>query len=396
MSLPDELIQRIHQSGYQMVLGITGGGASAIGELLRVPGGSKSVLEAVVPYAWESLVEWLGGAPDHACSDRTARAMAMQAFTRARRLAGPAADADHLLGVACTASLASDRPKRGAHRFHLAVQSAGFTGSLSIKLEKDVRTRAEEEALVTRLLICYIATHCGIDLRSLPVLDSIKALTTVMSSGATTPPLTPRVRELLLGSTSAVLLSKQGDDWIELADQQPPSGALVFPGAFNPVHAGHRAMAEYACARLQAPLIFELSIENVAKPPLDYAEIANRMRHFASGDQVCLSRAATFREKSQWFPGATFLVGVDTIVRVADPRFAGSQSARDEGIATIAARGCRFLVFGRVTSGGQFQGLDDASLPHALAALCDGVPEADFRRDLSSTELRQQEEQQQQ
>ena len=66
-----------------MVLAITGGGSGAIADLLEVPGGSRTVLEAVVPYSAAALVEFLRGKPEQFCSARTARAMAMAAFQRA-------------------------------------------------------------------------------------------------------------------------------------------------------------------------------------------------------------------------------------------------------------------------------------------------------------------------
>ena len=56
-----DLIGRIHAAGRPAVLALTGGGASAVGALLAVPGGSRTVLEAVVPYAKNvSLDAWLG------------------------------------------------------------------------------------------------------------------------------------------------------------------------------------------------------------------------------------------------------------------------------------------------------------------------------------------------
>ena len=83
-----------------------------------------------------------------------------------------------------------------------------------------------------------------------------------------------------------------------------------------------------------------------------------------------------------------FAVGADTITRVADARFYGDRGEdRDGAIDEIARLGCRFLVFGRADQEG-FQELDDLSLPDKLRAICDGVPGAEFRIDISSTELR--------
>ena len=83
-----------------------------------------------------------------------------------------------------------------------------------------------------------------------------------------------------------------------------------------------------------------------------------------------------------------FVVGVDTLMRIADPRYYGGDAARrDEAIEQIADVGCRFLAFGRQLDG-KFQTIADVDLPPALRNLCDEVPAADFRADVSSTQLR--------
>ncbi len=73
------------------------------------------------------------------------------------------------------------------------------------------------------------------------------------------------------------------------------------------------------------------------------------------------------------------------------PRFYGGQStARDAALEEFARRGCRFLVFGRDTGAG-FRVRTDLDLPEQLISLCRDVPAAQFRADISSTELRRQE-----
>src|SRR3990172_3279598 len=140
-----DLIERIHAAGCGCVVALTGGGSRAIADLLEVPGASATMLEAVVPYAPEALADWLGGVVDHACSEPTARAMAMAAFERARVLSG--ADPSTLRGIGTTASLATTRPKRGPHRIHIAWQSAQATVSYSSELARGRRTRVEEETI---------------------------------------------------------------------------------------------------------------------------------------------------------------------------------------------------------------------------------------------------------
>src|SRR5207245_1528756 len=107
------LIEAIHQSPLQAVVTVTGGGAGAVADLLAVPGASRTVLAAVIPYHEDALCDFLGYRPDSFCSEPTAQAMALRAYERARDLAS----GHPVCGVGCTASLATDRPKQGEHRF---------------------------------------------------------------------------------------------------------------------------------------------------------------------------------------------------------------------------------------------------------------------------------------
>jgi hypothetical protein len=197
------------------------------------------------------------------------------------------------------------------------------------------------------------------------------------------------VSELLLGARNKVLLTSGVAAPTPTADASLP--ALVFPGAFNPPHAGHLRMAALAEERLNKTLTWELSIANVDKPLLDFIAIRDRVQALQSEDhnrQITLTRAPAFREKAALFPGATFVVGADTVVRIADPRYYGGDIARrDAAIAAIAGHACRFLVFGRQI-GDRFETLSELDLPPALRALCDEVPAAEFREDISSTQIR--------
>ncbi|MEX0613280.1 MAG: CinA family protein [Pirellulales bacterium] len=370
MSASQHVVEQIHASGKQLVLSVTGGGSSAISALLEVHGASASVLEAVVPYAAAALEQWLGAPPEHYCSERTARAMAMAAFERARVLTD--ADPRALRGIGATASLATTRPKRGPHRVHVAWQSAEVTAANSCELVKGERTRAEEEQLARQLILDAVAEACGV--ASLPLLDS--SLHDCVQRRTQQAPAT--WTELLLGERDCIAVD---------GDHAAEETRILFPGAFNPLHSGHERMAALAAERYGAPVTIELSIINVDKPPLDFIEIADRLEQLG-GRRVLLTRAATFVEKARLAPGCVFVVGVDTLWRIADLKYySGDVARRDAAIAAIAEHECRFLVFGRTVED-RFTTLPEVAVPPALRALCDDVPETLFRQDISSTDLR--------
>ena len=166
-----------------------------------------------------------------------------------------------------------------------------------------------------------------------------------------------------------------------------PPPVAVLPGSFNPLHAGHRQLAAVAGRRLGGEVHFELSVANVDKPELPADEAARRVGQFAGLAPVWVTRAATFAEKADLFPGAVFVLGFDTAVRLIDPRYYGHDPARrDVALRTLRDRGCRVLVGGRV-AGGAFR-VWDAAGAGEFGELFEAIPEADFRLDVSSTELR--------
>ncbi|OHB69318.1 MAG: hypothetical protein A2V70_09260 [Planctomycetes bacterium RBG_13_63_9] len=175
---------------------------------------------------------------------------------------------------------------------------------------------------------------------------------------------------------------------LDTVSQGAASGEVILPGAFNPLHVGHRRMADVAGQVLQQPVAMEISILNADKPPLDYLEIERRTGQFAADQGVWLTRAATFEQKSRLFPGTTFVVGTDTLRRIAEPRYYGDDRAAClAALGRMAQRGCRFLVFGRDFGAG-FIRFGDLELPEVLRAICQEVPPDKFREDVSSTKIR--------
>src|ERR1700738_4974163 len=154
-----QLISALHASGRKAALAITGGGSGAVGELLRVPGGSRLLIEAQVPYDALALEAFLGFAPAQACSSDTAIAMARSARARAARLVPPGADP---VGLGASAALVSDRPRKGEHRFHIAFADSARIAHCTGVMAKGRRDRGAEEDLVARAIVLWLAHACGI------------------------------------------------------------------------------------------------------------------------------------------------------------------------------------------------------------------------------------------
>ena len=378
----NDLVAAIHASTCKTVMAVTGGGSRLVSQLLEVPGASKTLLEAVVPYSSSALTEWLGGAPTQSCCVATARAMAMSSWMKARRLA-PDEDPYSLIGLGGTASLVSNRRKKGTHRVHIAIQTASSTSTLSLEFRKGARERKKEEWLCAKLLLIALARACGVQTsHAEEVVDRhlFEAETPVVVRQEAEPAWT----ELLFGSR----------EYTALPCPLEEKYSTVFPGSFNPPHEGHKQIAEVASRRTGSEVVYELSITNVEKPPLDFIDIQQRydLLRESNGAKLLLTNAPTFRKKALLFPGCTFVVGADTMSRIGDVRYYdGEPAAHEAAIQLLAQQECRFLVFGREIDG-RFQVLDNLTLPPQLRELCEEVAAEDFRQDVSSTDLRELEE----
>jgi nicotinamide mononucleotide (NMN) deamidase PncC len=363
------LVRKIHDTPHQLVLAITGGGCKAVDALLSVPGASRTVREVIVPYHERAMMAFLGHRPEHFCGEETARRMAMRAFFRSREFGTEVP----LAGIGCTAGLATDRPRRGSHRVHVAVQTVDRTAVRSLVLEKNRRSRDEEEEIAARLILNAIAEAMGLSHRvPLPLFDNEQ----IVADTADAP---EPWQELLLGKTNAIAHGTEETD--------RPKAILC--GSFNPMHDGHRRMAQTASEILGFPVHFEMTIQNADKPPLDYLDLKHRLAGFEPEDKIWLTRADIFARKADLFPGVIFVVGADTISRIGKTRFyGGSDEKLTWAIKRFQETGCRFLVFGRQGVDG-FETVRTLEIPPALCVLCHEVPESQFRLDVSSSELRQ-------
>jgi nicotinamide mononucleotide (NMN) deamidase PncC len=370
-----DLVRAIHDSPYKIAIAVTGGGIGAIHDLFTTPGASRSMLEGLIPYDSGALNDLLGGKPDQYCSSATARAMAMACYQRASALTN---GSQSILGVGCTASLVSDHPKHGEHRCHIALQSASTTQVMTVRLKKGLRTRQEEDVVASNFV--------------LQLLHSAATNTTSQfGAGLAEETIEPQQINAPIGwrrllAAECCWASKEGAEFGDSLAPEPTPRLAIYSGAFNPRHEAHTQIGRIGNQRF-GRVLFELSIRNVDKPPLDFIEMATRAAQFSSDEELIFTRSPTFVEKARVFPDATFLVGVDTIRRISEPRYYGSERERDQAVAELTERGCRFLVFGRSVDGA-FHEFDPSEVTPALAPICEGVTEEEFRLDISSTAIR--------
>ncbi len=369
-----ELIQSIHDSDTMAVFAVAGAGTAAISWLLGVAGASRTVLEITVPYASSALSGYVGSEPDQFVSEETALEMARAAYNRALQLRD---SAESVVGIACTATIATDRPKRGEHRCHIAAWSGGGHSTYSLTFIKGLRDRAGEDEIASKLILRALADSAGVEFNAHMRLDSSERVqnTTVQYSDA--------IEALMASHISKAIVQ---DDGRQIADE--PFEGCILSGSFNPLHQGHRSLAKAASELAGAPVAYELSVANADKPPLEEVEVRRRVAQFAGVGRIILTHVPVFYEKAVLLPGCTFVIGVDTAVRLFDPRYyGGSVSRMLLALQRLEMLKCRFLVAGRIGDG-VFRTLADVIVPSGFERMFAPIPETAFRSDISSTELR--------
>ncbi len=349
-----ERARALHTSPWQGVLYVTGGGAPFLSEVLSTPGASATVLEARVPYANLALTELLGRQPEQATSTTTALQLATTAYQRAHSLGH-----GMLFGFGCTAALATNREKKGKHRAHWAFQTPSDTYLFSAEFSAD---REQEEAELLDLLWMTMA-HA---LHSQPL---EKARVSMEHASA---------RE----HHSALLERKH----FRVCTQEH-DGTLILPGSFNPAHEGHHGLLAFAERKTGLTGAFEIAVKNADKPALDYISIEQRLASLTE-TPVWLTNTPNFSDKARLFEHCTFILGVDTLERIADLRFYGGHWGElERALQVFDEFNTRFLVFGRSIDD-RFVTLDDLVLPDLLRERCEGVTEDEYRLDISSTHIR--------
>lgn len=427
-------LEAVHASPMRAVVHVTGGAAQSLGWVMAVPGASRTLLDARVPYARESMVDTLGAEPKQYVSAQTARDLARTAYTRGVRLSPGVHHDDHrhVVGVGCTCALASVPPKKGDHRCFVATYGVLGSATYELNMEKGLRDRWEEDGLASRLVVQALADAAaeaetrererrgesfGKDCangangdgaaNAIPwegVLSANDAMTTTRAP--TRSPDDP-ISWVTSGSCDVAAFSTETGELTSL--HAIPPRTVILPGSFNPAHEGHRQMLAAAAAlRPGHALAFELAVTNADKGTLEPAEVRRRADSFFSPNgagtasfgsetlerpttSLLLTRAPLFSQKAALFPGATFVVGHDTAIRLLMPKYYGGEVEMLRAFEDIRNLGCSFVVAGRAATsdegGKTFLTLADVDVPERIRDVFEALP--GFRNDVSSTEIRE-------
>ena len=168
-------------------------------------------------------------------------------------------------------------------------------------------------------------------------------------------------------------------------------------------------------------VLFEMSVTNADKPPLDPSEVERRVNFFPTLSSdimpkdwgVILTNAPLFSTKASLLDDVllhsspysnrkmTFVLGTDTFVRIINPKYySNSFENMIDALVQMKEKGVHFVVGGRLeqTESGSkkfINGEEEVkSLPMQIQEMFTLLTEEEFRLDVSSTEIRKKMEEQ--
>uniref|UniRef100_A0A7S2Z913 Cytidyltransferase-like domain-containing protein n=1 Tax=Rhodosorus marinus TaxID=101924 RepID=A0A7S2Z913_9RHOD len=401
-----DFIQRLHSDrSTKLVLATTGAGSRVLAWLLNEPGASTTILEGIVPYNRRALENLLRPARTKVgagtVNQEMSALMAEACYHRGQEYLQEGLDVSkgpppqyRLLGIGATAAISTTRERKGTNRFWVSVATKEAIHSYGSVLCKGTRTRAEEDELVSRAILFAMERSLQEGKESgrlmtigLDTSEKLEHLEASRDPGTL-------VTKFLKGEmrVDSVLIDKDG----VTASEHMQFRGLVLPGSFNPLHIGHRKLVD-AAKRISGEqhVAYELGVVNADKGRLSADETLRRVEQFRGESQVILTMKPLVVEKMSILPGCSFVAGYDTAVRILNPAYyAGGLEEMIHELSEKASVGSRIFVAGRTeqlrNGESKFLTLRDLDVPNELNGMFVEIPEALFREDISSTQIRAQ------
>jgi hypothetical protein len=347
----------------------TGAGLSFQYNLWKKPGCSKYLVGFFTPYAKTELQEFIGYEPEGSfVSKEVAYDLAMASYIRAAKFKVQKASDGEPIGIGITAAVATNRIPRSEQRAFICVITKDKALLHEVKLEKTLGESHREAhdqiiaAEAENVLICAInwMTHPYTNCTN-EALDRFYQYPTFLSNSRT---------------------------------KESFGAALYLPASLNPIHDGHRELAQTAesvcvgflsdggCKYListLSPHKGEMTLQEMLfKAGMLRAEKTFRDFEFTKNEPL-------FLDKARKRPNSIFIIGADTMERFLDPKWGPNPI---ELLKELNGLQTTFLVMGRVIDG-IFKTVNDIDVPEDYKHMF--VP-MDGRVDISSTEIRQKAE----
>lgn len=310
-------------------LACTGAAAKLQYELWQVPGASSFLIGSSFTYASHETDEFIGFKPEGYCTAETAMEMAMASYIRACEFEILNKDYGFPIGVGISASVASTKKHRGEHRSYFAFMTPKgmFCHKSTVKKAAGPEARRDDD------------DHCNGTAMAL--------LRDILAEN--------HPKYLYDKTTEAEdLLFKRPLFDVDGRRQETPSKAVFLPGAFNPIHDGHRGMRA-AIEKLGEEVLYSITTSSLHKPALELSMALHKAAilrlekwNDTSNSFIFTRNDPLFIDKARQFPESKFILGADALMRMLDPQWGVDP---DKLISEFRQLNIEFYVFDRVIDG---------------------------------------------
>jgi len=361
----------------------TGGGADLVEMLFRPPGASVYLSGASFPYSSHELEEILGFTPKSACCPETAADLACVAYMKAFGNAQ-----ENAIGLGLTATVATSRPHRGGERVHACVVSRRSVLSVSMEFGPELKVGPN------LTMEPVPGPRIGLDARRIDSMDCSRIgmkliLCCIQDVEQEDDKIRFFDRDVSIISADEFVLSRLLDHSVFMSDERRMSlddytPEALFPGSFNPPHAGHFGLAKEIERSFGKEVAFQISLDPPPdhKSPPTLCNVLERI-HLLRGRACLVTKGdPLFIDKARKFPGVAFAIGSDALVRLLDPVWG---PPIEPMLAEFERLNTKFYVAGRLSTDGVFLRPEDVSIPPKYRSMFITVP---GRWDVSSSHIR--------
>lgn len=347
-NIRERVISLIGASEYKAFIACAGGGAGLQRYFALIPGAAGFLVGSIFPYATIETDKFLGFRPDHYVNRENAINLSHAAYVRAsEHLIAEQRSGREIkkkaLGLGLTAAVATNRVLKGGYRAHIAVTTPSGTivGSYDLVNLHGEGGRLTHQAECDVLGLDAISEACG-----LPQVGSPRLVLEKASED--------ELRNIFFKNPVFMPFGTRG------TLSESAGGRSVFLcGSFNPMHDGHRDMAETVMGLAGKQVMYSTTADSLHKPPLTVSQMLDRaagvrVDHWDgySCPIVFSQHDPLFIDKARALPMSSFIIGVDTYDRMLDPKWYGDgQSGVQKMLTDLRTFGASFYVFDRIVDG---------------------------------------------
>lgn len=276
----------------------TGAGAGLQKMLWEIPGSSAYLSGCSFPYDGAEQEEFLGFMPEHFCSEEAAVDLASAAFMKAYKFGGKKA-----VGLALTASVASEKEHRGDHRAYACIITDEMVRTAHLILDKGVGEKQRKRD----------GEDCD-DLGFFLLIDSLGiSASSHLSDCYHYQDSTAMALERFMARPYFSATGQRGTNF--------EGRFAIMPGAFNPPHEGHFGAAKASLEEYNYPAVFETTAEPPHKGALTVQELLKRAKMLHGHDRIFTRKLPYYIDKARAYPGKPLILGADAMVRMLDPKW---------------------------------------------------------------------------